>query len=109
MQGTIGDCWLLAAIATIADFAVDFFSEYVFVNKGVSPVGHYTLRLFDVSSGSWRFVTVDDRIPCHKADWFLRPTPIFAHTAGHELYVLLIEKASPSDCALLPLAASCSL
>jgi hypothetical protein len=61
------------------------------VLDGEDIAGKYRLRLFDVPSGEWMEICVDDLIPCDaKID---TPTPLFAKNFGAELYCMLIEKA----------------
>ena len=38
-------------------------------------------------------ITIDDRIPCERFDWFETPSPLFARNNGAEMYVMLLEKA----------------
>jgi len=91
LQGALGDCWLLSAIASLAEFP-DFVRQ-MFTSPTLDPVGKYCVRLFDVIAMEWREVTIDDRIPCEAGEWFELPRPIFARTNGPELYTVLIEKA----------------
>ena len=117
LQGALGDCWLLAAIAAVAEFP-RFVEERVFITRGLDAEdepGKYRLRLFDAAaagatgsaggggeaggagggSSGWVDVVIDDRIPCDptKRDWFATPTPVFAGNNGAELWVMLLEKA----------------
>eukprot|EP00928_Gymnodinium_smaydae_P089914 TRINITY_DN73798_c0_g1_i1.p1 TRINITY_DN73798_c0_g1~~TRINITY_DN73798_c0_g1_i1.p1 ORF type:complete len:636 (+),score=123.50 TRINITY_DN73798_c0_g1_i1:56-1909(+) len=91
-QGELGDCWLLAAIAVLADFPghiLNLFSE-----TSLSEEGKYTIRLFDIKHG-WEDVVIDDYIPCDK-----RGTPLFAQLKGDSgsLWALLLEKAFAKFC-----------
>jgi len=65
-QGGLGDCWLIAAIAALAEYPG--LIQRIFITKETSPFGRYTLRLFDITEdgGKGKFVnvTVDDRLPC---------------------------------------------
>ena len=100
LQGALGDCWLLAAIAAVAEFP-NYIEQELFVTRtldGEGTPGKYSLRLFDASKGGgdagWSTVTVDDRIPCDpRKAWFDYPTPLFAKNHGAEMYVMLLEKA----------------
>lgn len=65
-QGSIGDCWLLSAIACLADF--DFAIRRLF-RKTPSPVeptdapNSYTVTLWDLSTWKEVDVVVDERLP----------------------------------------------
>lgn len=66
LQGAIGDCWLIAAIACVAEFH-DWIRDEVFITKkidGEQSQGCYRLRLYDASAKAWEDVTIDDKIPC---------------------------------------------
>merc|ERR1719329_1082553 len=85
-QGVLGDCWLLAGMAGIAEFPErihDLFQE-----KTMSPTGEYHIKIFDMNTKQWNWVTIDDFIPLD-----LHGKPIFSKPQGHEAWVLLLEKA----------------
>merc|ERR1712216_469814 len=86
-QGEIGDCWLLAAVATLADHQGAV--ESCFVSKQYSPRGLYTIKLFDPAEDAFVSIDVDDYIPCHQESGM----PIMAQPHGNEIWVLLLEKA----------------
>ena len=93
LQGSLGDCWLLCALACLAEFP-DYFKSTIFKkNNKISENGKYELQLYDISKGKWIEVTIDDKIPCYKKEWFDIPRPLFAQPNENELYILLIEKA----------------
>jgi calpain-15 len=92
MQGALGDCWLLAATAAVAEFPA-FIAQTLFVTQRANPEGKYALRLYDAAAHEWEVVTVDDRIPCERPWPWAAPEPLFAKNAGAELYVLVLEKA----------------
>ena len=46
MQGSLGDCWLMSAIAAIAEFP-SFIQSELFVTQALASDGKYTLRLYD--------------------------------------------------------------
>mmetsp|Transcript_53234 Transcript_53234/g.134039 ORF Transcript_53234/g.134039 Transcript_53234/m.134039 type:complete len:680 (-) Transcript_53234:1258-3297(-) len=97
LQGSLGDCWLLAAFASVAEFPGCV--EDLFVTKEYNPAGQYTVRLFDVSSGEWVDMTFDDHIPCEVKKWWQKGgKPLFAQPAGNELWCLLLEKAFAKFC-----------
>lgn len=92
MQGALGDCWLLAALAALAEFP-GYIQDHVLKEKEITQDGKYTVRLYDLASG-WKEIVVDDLIPCSKRRWCdARAVPCFTQPHENELYVLLIEKA----------------
>ena len=62
-QGSLGNCWLLAALACLADHKGKI--TRALVSKVYNPRGRYTFRLADIQAGPGKFmeVTVDDFIP----------------------------------------------
>ncbi|CAD7938164.1 unnamed protein product [Amoebophrya sp. A25] len=103
LQGQIGDCWLMAAMACMAERpgAID----NLFLTKEFDPRGMYKVQLFDGTAdacrGAWRTFTIDDFIPCDKNAWNDgngRAKPKFAQPNGEELWVLLLEKAFAKLC-----------
>ena len=86
-QGTLGDCWLLAAFAAAAEFPGTI--RRAFLTTEANWRGRYVVTLFDGATGHWIKVVVDDRIPCKAGT----NDPIFCKPAGAELWVLLLEKA----------------
>jgi len=92
VQGKLGDCWLLAALACMAEFPESI--QNVFLTKGYNPQGKYRLRFWDTYHEKWITVTVDDRIPVNSENY----EPLFAEPKGNELWVFLIEKAFAKYC-----------
>ena len=86
-QGTLGDCWLLAAFASAAEFPGMI--RRAFLTTEANWGGKYVVTLFDGASRHWVKVVIDDRIPCRNGTC----EPIFCKPAGSELWVLLLEKA----------------
>lgn len=85
-QGILGDCWLLAGMAGIAEFKnriSDLFQE-----DDLSPNGEYHIKIFDMNTRQWNWVTIDDFIPMD-----VQGKPIFSKPHGNEAWVLLLEKA----------------
>jgi hypothetical protein len=87
-QGQLGDCWLIAALATLAE--KPSFILNAFITRSYNPRGKYSLRLFDDKIQKFRIITIDDYIPCH----FNTQTPIYSSVKGgkHILWPLLLEK-----------------
>jgi calpain-15 len=84
-QGILGDCWFLAALAGLAEFEGAIFN--LFQDKKVNPEGMYTINIFNATSKMWESVTIDDFIPIKNGE------PLMAKPQGHEMWVLLLEKA----------------
>ena len=83
-QGMLGDCWLMCAISSIAEFPA--LVEALFISKETSPVGMYQLRL--CKNGIWTNIILDDYFPCYPDEG-----PLYSRAHGEELWVLLLEKA----------------
>lgn len=93
MQGALGDCWLLAALAQIAEFP-EFIENNILKERKLNPEGKYTINLYDMKIGDWIEIEVDDFIPCQKRLWWQNSAnPLFAQPNGNELYILILEKA----------------
>jgi len=100
-QGRLGDCWLLSAIACLAEVPGDI--ERLFDQVQMNPRGQYSVRLFDKIQGKMVKVTVDDFIPVDKSkgqNATDSPVPLFSSPAhgSHELWVLILEKAFAKFC-----------
>lgn len=105
-QGTLGDCWLMSAIAAVAEFE-DVVRE-TFVTEEFNDECKYTVKLFEPYTlekgakpppmktgeakknieGKWLYITVDDFIPCLKDG-----SPACAKGVEGEFWVCLLEKA----------------
>ncbi len=93
VQGGLGDCWLLAALAVVAEYP-SFIPTYTFHQSCCNLEGRYQFNLFDYSKGSWVVVEIDDYIPCYpKSAYAEMPIPRFSQPNGNEIWILLIEKA----------------
>ena len=73
LQGSIGDCYFLSAIAALAEF--DFRVKNVFADLKVNQHGIYMARV--LYQGVLREVVVDDYVPVTA-----QGTPLFAKPAG---------------------------
>ncbi|CAN0437039.1 unnamed protein product [Pylaiella littoralis] len=92
-QGALGDCWLVAAMATLAGTMPGAIKK-LFANseRSFRQGLMYRVRLFDITQDRWRTITVDDNIPTRNGN------PIFAKPNGKELWVVLLEKAVAKFC-----------
>jgi len=86
-QGAVGNCWLVAALASAAEFP-DMIRR-MFVTREYNPRGKYKVRIYDPFKKKFVKVIVDDRIPCKKGT----KQPRFMKPNGNELWAILIEKA----------------
>ncbi|WKY09591.1 hypothetical protein Q1695_002168 [Nippostrongylus brasiliensis] len=84
-QGCLGDCWLLSAMALIAE-RPDVL-EHILLTKEYSVFGVYQVRL--CIDGQWKIVLVDDFFPCRVESRSMA----FADGRKNQLWVPLIEKA----------------
>jgi hypothetical protein len=87
-QGSLGDCWLLSAIACLAEQRGAI--ERCFMERSYNPRGKYTLRLWDGMLQKWIKIHVDDTFPCSAGE---DGKPLFTHPNGGEIWVMLLEKA----------------
>lgn len=56
-QGSLGDCWLLAAFS-VATIYPELLNE-IFITKEYNPAGAYIVKFF--KDGVWTPILVDDR------------------------------------------------
>lgn len=85
-QGSVGDCWLVAALACAAEYPGAI--RKAFVTPEYNPRGKYEVKLYDAEIKQWVTVTIDDRIPCEKGT----TNPIYMKCHGNELWAVLLEK-----------------
>lgn len=90
-QGYLGDCWLVSAMSTLAEYPDHV--RRLFKQKTLSEDGRYDVRLYDPTAEEWKLVTIDDRLPYwqrpgkHGNLCFAAPTP------QNEFWPCLLEKA----------------
>jgi hypothetical protein len=84
-QGGLGDCYLMSAIASLAEFPDRL--QRIFAQTESNPSGVY-LVAFCVN-GIWTPVVIDDLFPCRS----LSKSPLFAFSTTNEIWVMLLEKA----------------
>jgi len=90
-QGQIGDCWLIAALACVAQRPEIL--QRAIVSNRVDARGKYTFRLWNqiktTPGTKWVDIVVDDLIPC---EWGTTK-PKFAKCNDNEMWAMLLEKA----------------
>jgi len=105
LQGALGDCWLLAAMATLSEHEGAISS--LFQTPEVDPRGKYHIRLFDPQERQWKTIVVDDYVPCKRdrnaLDGVGRgsdgvPEAQYARPHGREIWAMLLEKAFAKLC-----------
>ena len=85
MQGSLGDCYFLAACSSIAEYAPRL--QRNFLTDKVVPQGVFIFAL--CVDGIWQDVLLDEMVPCAVQNG----QPAFNRTKNGELWVILAEKA----------------
>jgi len=109
VQGQLGTCWFVSALSLVAGreslvsflFAADPLKDALLsigraateenLVRGyvpLNPSGIYVVRL--CIDGLWRWITVDDRIPCNA----FKGSPAYSCAQNRQLWVPLLEKAA---------------
>ena len=91
LQGSLGNCWFMGAIASIAwarpECIRDLFSPAC-TRKECLETGCFSMKIFSLPTQTWRWVVVDDYIPVDK-----NFRPVFSRGRDpNEIWVMLIEK-----------------
>ncbi|KAL9647648.1 hypothetical protein ABK040_015138 [Willaertia magna] len=89
VQGSLGDCWFLSALASLA--SIPNLIENLFITKTANKSGIYEVQL--CLGGEFRRIVVDDYFPT--TSW---GSTIFSHNHSNELWVMLLEKAYSKVC-----------
>jgi len=87
MQGAVGDCWLIAVIASLA-CTPDHVRGLIYPQT-INPNGVYAVRFFSPDEGEWVWVLVDDFVPLGGNG---RPYFMSAHDPN-EFWPVIFEKA----------------
>jgi hypothetical protein len=91
-QGHLGDCWLVAAMASLAEHPGAV--RNCFLTTEYSDRGKYMIRLWDGRADKWEIITVDDYIPVKKGT----KQAIYMRPNGRELWAVILEKAFAKFC-----------
>lgn len=84
-QGSLGDCWFISALSVLAAAEGNLVSNVI--TAAYPKEGVYQCRFY--KNGEWKFVTIDDRIPCGSSG-----KPFFASCRDpNEMWVPIVEKA----------------
>lgn len=86
-DGVVGDGCLLGGLACLAESEGRMF--HIIQEKSSSPIGQYSVRIFDARCRQWESVVVDDNIPVFPGTRH----PLLARPQGNEMWVLIVEKA----------------
>lgn len=115
IQGALGDCWFISALSVLAtkdhllrgefnegilDDGIIDEEENLMLSTGVYPPIFHCFRVKNIfcfkffKDFGWRWVIIDDRLPCRKISANQLPRLIYSRCkAENEFWVPLIEKA----------------
>jgi len=98
-QGLVGNCWLISAIAVLAEFEKpirDVFRKCCEAQFNIPQKkcdGPYELVLHDpYNKFKQQIVEINDQVPCYRGGRRLRWRPCFASTTALEIWPMLLEK-----------------
>jgi hypothetical protein len=91
-QGQLGDCWLLSALAALAEQPATI--QNCFLTDSFNPRGKYGFRLWDDAAKQFVTLYIDDFIPVNEKSG----KPVFSSPSGNEMWVMLLEKAIAKLC-----------
>jgi len=96
VQGEVGDCYLLAALGTLAQRDPQAIQAMITDNHDSLTPGDdtYTVRFWNSDSNSWDYVTVDSELPVYSwGQLVYAGMGSYASSTSNVLWVALIEKA----------------
>lgn len=88
-QGSLGDCWLVALIASVAQSSPANLTDMI-NPKTISPIGCYSVRFY--VDGLPRWVLIDDQFPAKDSEKIDPDSFIYCH-GQKEIWPNIIEKA----------------
>ena len=86
IQGTLGDCYLLSAVAALCKYSNQI--EKLFFIKEKS--NEHCYGCYFKINGIWKLILIDDYFPCYGN---IGKNFAFTSTNGNEIWVILLEKA----------------
>ena len=89
IQGALGDCWFLSALAVVAER--EGLLERIILTHEANEEGVYSFRF--CMGGQWVVVTVDDYLPILASSRRGRPRLAYGRGRDRVLWVSLLEKA----------------
>jgi hypothetical protein len=93
LQGSLGNCYFLSAIATIAEEAPEMIKKrFLFASRSSEGLYAVYVRV----TGMWKLVLVDDSFPSRKN--YGKSDFSFTRANGPELWVVLLEKVWSKLC-----------
>ena len=87
IQGGLGDCWFLSALAALTEFPELVKDLFIDASEHYNKNGCYDLQFY--KNGLDRVVRLDDFFPCNPG---IMNGPKYSRCNGNELWVLLAEK-----------------
>jgi hypothetical protein len=86
MQGGIGDCYFLSALAALVSTKWEVVYEKFLFRE--NPANYFVVKLF--FNGEWMYIKTDNKFPISEKKNVL--TPCYAKPHSNKIWVMLIEK-----------------